>query len=119
MRVGRSSRASTHNLSRPAVAILATVVWIIDQTLMRVGNEEYARANDSYGATTLRKDHVEVRGAEVVVSFRGKHGKEHRADFRDRRIAAVCRSSYVHPDILRAYGVDGALAIDGHLAVAS
>jgi DNA topoisomerase-1 len=71
--------------------ILATVLWIIDHTLMRVGNEEYARTNDSYGATTLRKDHLEVRGSDVVLSFRGKHGKEHRADFRDRRIAAILR----------------------------
>ena len=82
------------DLALPAVPrerILATVVWIIDRTLVRVGNEEYARANGSYGATTLRKDHVEVMGAEVALSFRGKHGKEHRADFRDRRIAAVLR----------------------------
>jgi DNA topoisomerase I len=75
----------------PRERILATVVWIIDRTLMRVGNEEYARANDSYGATTLRKDHVEIMGAEVALSFRGKHGKEHRADFSDRRIAAILR----------------------------
>jgi|tagenome__1003787_1003787.scaffolds.fasta_scaffold20760582_1 DNA topoisomerase-1 len=75
----------------PRERILATVVWIIDRTLMRVGNEEYARANDSYGATTLLKDHVEISGAEIAVSFRGKHGKEHHADFRDRRIAAILR----------------------------
>ncbi|MDX6571545.1 MAG: topoisomerase [Gaiellales bacterium] len=71
--------------------VLATVVWIIDETLMRVGNEEYARTNDSYGATTLRNDHIEIDGSEVLVSFRGKHGKEHRAGFRDRRIAAILR----------------------------
>jgi DNA topoisomerase-1 len=75
----------------PRERILATVVWIIDRTLMRVGSEEYARTNDSYGATTLRNDHVEIEGAEVALSFRGKHGKEHRADFRDRRIAAILR----------------------------
>jgi DNA topoisomerase-1 len=75
----------------PRERILATVVWIIDRTLMRVGNEEYARTNDSYGATTLRKDHVEIEGAEVALSFRGKAGKEHRTDFRDRRIAAILR----------------------------
>lgn len=75
----------------PRERILATVVWIIDHTMMRVGNEEYARANDSYGATTLRKDHIEIAGAEVAVSFRGKGGKEHHADFRDRRIANILR----------------------------
>jgi DNA topoisomerase-1 len=75
----------------PRERILATVIWIIDRTLMRVGNEEYARENDSYGATTLRKEHVEIAGADVMVSFRGKAGKEHRADFNDRRIAAILR----------------------------
>jgi DNA topoisomerase-1 len=75
----------------PRERILATVVWIIDRTLMRVGNEEYARTNDSYGATTLRKDHLEIDGAEVGLSFRGKAGKEHRTNFRDRRIAAILR----------------------------
>jgi DNA topoisomerase IB len=83
----------------PRERILATVTWIIDRTLMRVGNEEYARANDSYGATTLRKDHVEIMGAEVVLSFRGKHGKEHRADFRDRRIAAILRRCHDSGDV--------------------
>jgi DNA topoisomerase-1 len=75
----------------PRERILATVVWIIDRTLMRVGSEEYARTNDSYGATTLRKDHLEIQGSDVALSFRGKHGKEHRAGFRDRRIAAILR----------------------------
>ena len=54
---------------------------MIDQTLMRVGNEEYARANDSYGATTLRSDHVEISGADIEVTYRGKHGKEHCVNF--------------------------------------
>jgi DNA topoisomerase-1 len=75
----------------PRERVLATVVSMIDQTLMRVGNEEYARTNNSYGATTLRNDHVEVDGSDIVVTYRGKHGKEHRATFRDRRAAAVIR----------------------------
>ena len=49
----------------PRERILATVLWIIDHTLMRVGNEEYARRNDSYGATTLRKDHPRVEGGGI------------------------------------------------------
>ena len=60
-------------------------------TLMRVGNEEYARANDSYGATTLRSDHVEIGGADIEVTYRGKHGKEHCVKFHDRRAAAVMK----------------------------
>ena len=68
--------------------ILATVVWLIDETLMRVGNEEYARSNDSYGATTLRNEHADVTGAEVTLSYRGKAGKEHQTSFRDRRVGS-------------------------------
>ena len=75
----------------PRERVLASVVSMIDLTLMRVGNEEYARSNNSYGATTLRNDHVETDGADVEVTYRGKHGKEHHASFRDRRIAAVIR----------------------------
>ena len=75
----------------PRERVLATVVSMIDQTLMRVGNEEYARANDSYGATTLRSDHVEISGADIEVTYRGKHGKEHCVKFHDRRAAAVMK----------------------------
>jgi DNA topoisomerase-1 len=75
----------------PRERVLATVISMIDQTLMRVGNEEYARTNDSYGATTLRGDHVEVQGADVEVTYRGKHGKEHQVKFHDPRTAAVIK----------------------------
>jgi DNA topoisomerase-1 len=75
----------------PRERVLATVVSMIDQTFMRVGNEEYARANDSYGATTLRSDHVEIRGADIEVTYRGKHGKDHCVKFQDRRAAAVMK----------------------------
>src|SRR5690348_6206155 len=59
---------------------------------IRVGNEEYARANDSYGLTTLRDDQVEVDGGEIHFTFRGKSGKEHDIDVRNRRLARIVQS---------------------------
>jgi DNA topoisomerase I len=71
--------------------ILAAIVRILDETLIRVGNEEYARQNNSFGLTTLRSDHVGVEGAEVRFHFRGKSGKDQELALKDRRIAGVVR----------------------------
>jgi DNA topoisomerase-1 len=71
--------------------VLATAVRVLDRTLMRVGNDEYARQNQSYGLTTLLDEHIESAGARVRFSFRGKHGKLFEAEFNDRRVAAVLR----------------------------
>ena len=76
---------------QPRERILAAVVWLIDRTLVRVGSDEYARLNESYGASTLRNEHVTVDGADVQLRFRGKHGKEQHTRFRDPRIAAILR----------------------------
>jgi DNA topoisomerase I len=84
----------TTDLARPDLPrekVLATVVRLLEATLIRVGNEEYARRNDSYGLTTLRDDHVDVEGAAVHFTFRGKSGKEHAIDVRDRRLAAIVK----------------------------
>jgi DNA topoisomerase-1 len=67
------------------------VVRLLERSLIRVGNAEYARNNDSYGLTTLRDDHVEFSGATVRFVFRGKSGKEHEIDVRDRRIARLVK----------------------------
>lgn len=69
--------------------VLATVVRLLEATLIRVGNEEYARQNGSYGLTTLRDRHVEVDGPTVRFAFRGKSGVKHRVDVRDRRLARI------------------------------
>ena len=74
-------------LTRPKV--LATVVRLLEITLIRVGNEKYARENGSFGLTTLREDHVEVEGASVHFHFRGKSGKDHAVKVQDRRLARV------------------------------
>lgn len=69
--------------------ILATVVRLLDKTLIRVGNDEYARENRSYGLTTLRGRHVEIRGPKLRFSFRGKSGVNHTVAISDRRLARI------------------------------
>jgi DNA topoisomerase-1 len=73
----------------PREKVLATVVRLLEATLIRVGNDEYARDNDSYGLTTMRNRHVDVDGSTIEFRFRGKGGKRHRAGVNDRRLARV------------------------------
>jgi DNA topoisomerase-1 len=82
------------DLARPGLPrekVLATVVKLLELTHIRVGNEEYARKNRSYGLTTMRSQHVEVTGSEVRFTFRGKSGKDHEIDCRDRMLARIVR----------------------------
>jgi DNA topoisomerase I len=76
----------------PREKVLATVVRLLELTLIRVGNREYARANGSYGLTTMRDRHVDFGGTELVFEYRGKGGKPHRISLRDRRLARIVRS---------------------------
>jgi DNA topoisomerase-1 len=80
---------SLHCLSRDKV--LATVIQLLDRTAIRVGNEEYARENRSFGLTTLRTRHVDVEGSELRFHFRGKGGKEHVVSVHDRRLARAVK----------------------------
>ena len=73
----------------PREKVLATTVKLLETTLIRVGNEEYARDNKSFGLTTMQDKHVKFRGATIRFDFRGKHGKEHEIDLNDRRLAAI------------------------------
>jgi DNA topoisomerase-1 len=75
----------------PREKVLATVVQLLERTFIRIGNEEYAKENKSFGLTTLRNRHVEVKGAKVRFRFRGKSGKEHDIDTEDRRVAKIIR----------------------------
>ena len=84
-RIERDLRADS--LSRRQ--ILATVVRLLDRTLIRVGNDEYARENRSYGLTTLRRRHVTVDGKMLRFSFRGKSGIEHTIAVADPRLAKI------------------------------
>ncbi|WP_027171643.1 DNA topoisomerase IB [Methylobacterium sp. 10] len=72
--------------------VLATVVHLLEATLIRVGNDDYARTNKSYGLTTLRDPHVTVAGAELTFRFKGKSGKMWNLSVKDRRVARIVKS---------------------------
>jgi DNA topoisomerase-1 len=72
--------------------VLATIVRLLEVSLIRVGNEEYARENKSYGLTTMKNRHAKVRGAKIKFQFRGKSGKEHVVEVEDRRVARIVRA---------------------------
>jgi DNA topoisomerase-1 len=75
----------------PREKILASVVYLLENTLMRIGNREYARSNDSFGMTTLRKKHVRIDGTVIQFEFRGKSGVRHSIKLQDRRLAGIIR----------------------------
>lgn len=83
------------DMARPGLArrkVLATVVHLLETTHIRVGNEDYAKENHSYGLTTLRNPHVKVNGTELRFNFKGKGGKVWRLQIKDRRVAKVIRA---------------------------
>jgi DNA topoisomerase I len=73
----------------PRRKVLATIVRLLERTLMRVGNEEYARENKSFGLTTIKDRHVAVKGAQLHFRFRGKSGRQHEVGVTDRSIAKI------------------------------
>ncbi len=73
----------------PRKKVLATVVRLLETTSIRVGNEEYARQNHTYGLTTLRNKHVDVHGATITFDFPGKSGVHHTIDLQNRRLASI------------------------------
>jgi DNA topoisomerase-1 len=82
-------------MARPGLTrekVLATIVHLLETTLIRVGNEDYAKENKSYGLTTLRDPHVIVNGSELRFDFKGKSGKTWRLKIKDRRVAKVIRA---------------------------
>jgi DNA topoisomerase-1 len=84
-----------HDLKRPGLQrekILATIVRLLETTLIRIGNEEYARENASFGLTTLRNRHVKVDGNVVHFEFRAKSGKMRRLDLKDRKLARIMKA---------------------------
>jgi DNA topoisomerase-1 len=87
-------RRVSRDLKRPGLdqeKVVATIVRLMETTLIRVGNEEYAQRNHSYGLTTMRNRHVDVEGATLSFSFRGKSGVKHEVDIRDRRVARIVK----------------------------
>ncbi len=90
----RIRRRCDVDLARPGLArekVLAAVVRLLEMTLIRVGNDEYARLNRSFGLTTLRGRHARIEGSGVRFRFRGKSGKTHEVGLRDRRLAGIVR----------------------------
>lgn len=75
----------------PRDKVLATVLRLMELTYIRIGNVEYARANSSYGLTTLRDKHVQVDGAAIRFQFVGKSGRNHAIDVKDRRLARIVK----------------------------
>ena len=83
-----------HDLSLPGLPrekVLGTIVRLLETTFIRVGNEEYARDNKSYGLTTMRNKHVDVEGSTVRFKFKGKSGVHHDVDLNDRRLARIVK----------------------------
>lgn len=76
----------------PREKVVATMVQLLDATLIRVGNDEYARTNGSFGLTTLRDRHVDIRGNALRFEFKGKSGKTWQLDVHDRRVARIVKS---------------------------
>jgi DNA topoisomerase-1 len=91
----RLRRRVEEDLSRrglPREKVLAAVIRVMETTLIRVGNKEYVKQNNSFGLTTLRDRHVKVGATRAVFEFRGKSGKVHRTGFNDRRLARIVKA---------------------------
>lgn len=87
----RRARADLGRPGLPREKVLATLVQLLERSLIRVGNEEYAKQNDSFGLTTMRVKHVRVTGGTVHFQFRGKSGKHHAIDVNDWQLAHVVK----------------------------
>jgi DNA topoisomerase I len=107
--IRRRTASDLRRLELSREKVLATVVQLLEKTLIRVGNDEYARQNQSFGLTTLRDGHVEVSGGRVRFTFRGKSGVEHDVDLNDRRLARIVRQCRDIPgyDLFQYYDADG------------
>jgi DNA topoisomerase I len=93
----------------PREKVLATVVRLLECTRIRVGNDEYAKSNRSFGLTTLQDRHVEISGSTLRFEFRGKSGKTHKVDLNDRRLARIVRRCQAVPgeDLFQYLDDDG------------
>jgi DNA topoisomerase-1 len=100
-------------------SVLAAVVRLLDTTLVRVGNDEYARTNGSYGLTTLRNRHARVTGSQLQLRFRGKSGVTHQVSLDDPRVARVVRHCQAMPgqDLFQYEDGEGALHCVGSVDV--
>ncbi len=95
----------------PREKVLATVVHLLETTLIRVGNDDYAKRNDSYGLTTLRNPHVKVDGSQLRFRFKGKSGKTWQLQLKDRRVTKIVKACQDLPgqELFQYVGEDGEL----------
>ena len=91
-RIRRRTAADVRRKGLPRVKVLAAAVQLLEKTLIRIGNEEYARANGSVGLTTMRDRHAQIRGAAVRFEFRGKSGVAHAVELHDARLARIVKA---------------------------
>jgi DNA topoisomerase I len=91
-RIRARAAADLRRAGLPREKVLAVVVQLLEKTLIRVGNEEYARHNKSFGLTTMREKHAKINGSKVRFEFRGKSGVEHAIDLREKRLARIVRA---------------------------
>jgi len=100
------------DLARPGMPrekILATIVKLLETTLIRIGNEQYAKENEHYGLTTLHDEHVDISGSTLHFHFVGKSGKEHTIDLKDKKLAGVVAHLHHEPgqEVFQYTGPDG------------
>jgi len=105
-------RRTNADLAKPGLSrerVLATVVQLLEKSLIRVGNDEYAKKNRSFGLTTMRNKHVEVKGSTVKFEFKGKSGVRHSVDVNDKRLARVVRACQELPgqELFEYFDEDG------------
>src|SRR4029079_8884631 len=92
----------------PREKVLAAVVQLLEKTLIRVGNEAYAKDNGTFGLTTFRDQHAKIKGATVHFEFKGKSGVGHAIDLQDRRLAKIVKACRDLPGYELFQYVDGA-----------
>ncbi len=90
-RIRRRAARDLRHRNLPREKVLAAVVKLLETTLIRVGNDEYAKSNGSFGLTTMQDKHVQVKGETIRFEFRGKSGIEHEIDLEDQRLARIVR----------------------------
>ena len=93
----------------PREKVVAAVIELLEKTLIRIGNQEYAKENDSYGLTTMRRKHVDIEGKTVEFDFVGKSGKEHQIILEDKKLAKIVKEAYEIPgyELFKYFGEDG------------
>ena len=95
--IRRRTAADLRRRGLPREKVIALIVQLLEKTLIRVGNDEYAKQNRSFGLTTLRAGHVDVRGGRVIFSFRGKSGVDHEIELADPRLARLVQACRALP----------------------